>query len=643
VSGLKPGDNTLELRVAGVKRSSLRLVNHPLTGPLFSGPHQQPFVCQTEANGLGPASDPDCSAKTIVQYYYKSTEPTSPFPLAEIVAEFYNPPGSFSAGFKAYNPASPPSDVAQTVTSDGHMVPYIVRRELGTLNRAVYDIQFLHQPGQPLPNPWASSTPGWNGRLVYVFEGGCGTGHHQGTLGILGGPQEPLLAQGYAVATSTLNVFATDCNDRVSAETLSMVKEHFIKEFGAPAHTIGWGESGGAMQVYLTAQNYPGLLDGILPIKNFPDMMSFVQFTADCTLVDSALNSSGSLWTQPQKTAVSGFASWRMCELITRYKIRPLDAQNCDASLPKGSVYNPTDNPRGARCDLFDSQVNTYGRDPRTGLARRPFDNEGVQYGLGAFNSGKITAEQFVGLNEHIGGFDADGRLSPTRNQVDEETLRLVYERGLVLTGGGGLSNVPIIDWRPYSDELTSVDGHPLFLSLATRARLIAAYGNAGNQVIRVSPRETWFDWNIEASSGPAALLAKLDQWLDNIAADQAAGTAAEKVVRDRPPDLQSGCIGLDGENILAEDELAKPSIQKGLGRCNPSYTVYAMPRVVAGAPLSNDILKCALKPLSAADYTQPLSADQLKRLQAVFSSGVCDYTRPGVGQQMTRATWQRF
>ena len=57
---------------------------------------------------------------------------------------------------------------------------FIVRVETGTINRGVYRIAFLHQPGQPLPDPW-TEIPGWNGRLVYSFGGGCRTGFRQGT------------------------------------------------------------------------------------------------------------------------------------------------------------------------------------------------------------------------------------------------------------------------------------------------------------------------------------------------------------------------------------------------------------------------------------------------------------------------------
>src|SRR6266852_303055 len=50
VEGLKIGKNTLEVKSAK-GREKLELINYPTTGPVFSGPHQKPFVCQTEQAG----------------------------------------------------------------------------------------------------------------------------------------------------------------------------------------------------------------------------------------------------------------------------------------------------------------------------------------------------------------------------------------------------------------------------------------------------------------------------------------------------------------------------------------------------------------------------------------------------------------
>ncbi|MEO7649855.1 MAG: DUF6351 family protein, partial [Bryobacteraceae bacterium] len=162
LEGLAPGINKLEVRVKG-KRAKLELKNHPIGGPIFSGPHQKPFVCETEAAGLGPAIDADCSAKTLVSYFYRSNQPP--------------------ASFKPFDPAAPrPADLERTTTSTGQTVDYIVRREKGTINRAIYEIAFLHVPGQPLPDPWRAAQ-GWNGRLVYSFGGGCRAGYRQAASG----------------------------------------------------------------------------------------------------------------------------------------------------------------------------------------------------------------------------------------------------------------------------------------------------------------------------------------------------------------------------------------------------------------------------------------------------------------------------
>ena len=67
VEGLKIGKNTLEVNSAK-NSAKLELINYPITGPVFSGPHQKPFVCQTEQAGLAAPLDDDCSAKTMVTF-----------------------------------------------------------------------------------------------------------------------------------------------------------------------------------------------------------------------------------------------------------------------------------------------------------------------------------------------------------------------------------------------------------------------------------------------------------------------------------------------------------------------------------------------------------------------------------------------
>ncbi len=78
VTGLRLGDNELVARGKGRRSAELTLRNHPITGPVFSGPHERPFICQTQdfvlptGKKLGPPLDPNCSVATRVDYLYKS-------------------------------------------------------------------------------------------------------------------------------------------------------------------------------------------------------------------------------------------------------------------------------------------------------------------------------------------------------------------------------------------------------------------------------------------------------------------------------------------------------------------------------------------------------------------------------------------
>ena len=59
--------------------------------------------------------------------------------------------------------------------------------------------------------------------------------------------------------------------------------------------------------------------------------------------------------------------------------------------------------------------------------------------------------------------------------------------------------------------------------------------------------------------------------------------------------------------------------------------------------PEANDIIKCQLKPVDMADYKVKLTAAETERLKKAFPGGVCDWTKPGVGQVKPAKTWQSF
>ena len=65
------------------------------------------------------------------------------------------------------------------------------------------------------------------------------------------------------------------------------------------------------------------------------------------------------------------------------------------------------------RGTFWDGLVNVFGVDNQTGFARSAYDNVGIQYGLNALNAGDITTDEFLDINEKIGGLDIDGHLVP--------------------------------------------------------------------------------------------------------------------------------------------------------------------------------------------------------------------------------------
>jgi hypothetical protein len=153
----------------------------------------------------------------------------------------------------------------------------VVRIETGTINRSIYQIAILDDPMTGPVGPLAPPK-GWNGSLVFSFGGGCVGGWYRqaDTLGFASARDsvsavvnDNVVGKGYSEVSSSLNVAGNNCNDTISAETMMMIKEHFVKTFGKPVFTIGRGASGGSYQQNQIADNYPGLLDGIIPSLTF--------------------------------------------------------------------------------------------------------------------------------------------------------------------------------------------------------------------------------------------------------------------------------------------------------------------------------------------------------------------------------------
>ena len=635
VTGLRQGVNLL--RVEGENAAAdLTVVNYPSTGPIFSGPYQEPYLCLSEitpgrdgekrrfAIGNGEflddsATDENCSLDGRVDYVYHSTDT--------------------EVGFKALiDLTSRPQDLAFTTTNEGQEVPYIVRIETGTINRAIYQIAILHDPQTAVLSALSPSLQ-WNGRLVYTFGGGCEAGYFQAnsTAGVL---RDNMLGRGYAVASSTLNVNAQGgCNDVLSAETAMMVKEHFIESYGEPRYTIGNGGSGGAMQQLHIAGAYPGILDGLLPSMTFADSVSYFTDSQECeSLLRDYVNDPDKALSEETKAILGGWSMWSVCDQSLGQRPKRVGPGDCSAQIPEAARYNPATNPEGIRCSIYDGMKNIFGEKlyPEIGVnrefARVPHDNIGVQYGLAALNEGLISKELFLDLNENIGGWDIDVNSQPERTEADDDAVRIAYETGRITSGGAGLAQVPIIDDRSYLDDIGNF--HASVYSFVTRARLQRDNGHADNFVLRRHNSEM----NLADDN-----LALMDQWLANIQADTSPADTMSKIVRAKPADLQNDCFAENGERIVEEPNFNPDKLFDNTeGSCNRLYPPHAGLRLVAGGPLTNDVLKCQLKAIDFDDFKVEFTDEEKSQLRSIFSEGICDWSKPGVHQQVNK-TWLSF
>ncbi|NUS00692.1 MAG: hypothetical protein HOV67_36190 [Kribbellaceae bacterium] len=615
VGNLRLGTNVL--RAAGGGRgTTLEVRNYPRSGPVFSGPHEQPFVCETAqftipviGGTLGAPLDADCTVKPRVDYFYRTT--------AGVYAKW-------PAGTKSY-----PADLARTDSGD----PFIVRMETASADRAVVQTTMLHDPlREAAPTPTRRSSS-WNGRAIFTLGGGCAGGWYRSGTTTGGVTDAFLLGRGYALMSSSLNVFGQNCNDLTAAESAMMTKELFVEHYGRPDFTVGFGCSGGSYQAHQITDNYPGIFDGIIVGCSFPEVgFGTVSFISDSWLLDSYFKRSRLVWTQEQKRKVAGVQTYATLPSMAISAARIDPRQNCGI-VPAALRYDPVTNPQGARCDVFDHTINAYGVDPRTRFVRRPLDNVGVQYGLKVLRSGAITPAQFLDLNASIGGFDTDAGLVPSRTVADVQAVRAAYRTGRLTNGGGGLKDVPIIDYRAYYDTQSYGDIHVRYHTLSMRARLLKANGTAANQVSLLEDAR----YGLFSTASPLLQHAvdSMDQWLTVLMADDTARPRIAKIVAARPAGLVEGCRGASGF-------IAQPLDRNPSSACEKLYPSASFPREVAGEGVAADVIKCNLRAPVRSDYPGFTDADW-RRLHAIFPGGVCDWSKPGVGQQPLAGTWLNF
>jgi hypothetical protein len=445
-------DNEISVTIRGKPGSYLTIqVDYEtgLTGPVFSGPQQYPFIPRTEQSSpsLGqPLVDNHAMGIPIYDVYENGTKTG--------VMIGYSKDGSIPTRVDYYyrttagkfvrlaNPTDRPSDMVNTTTTEGLTVPYIVRLERGTINRFIYGLAML-APYDDLESPWDTwDMSAWNGRLLFRFDGGVGIGHSQGTLGVSSPLYHDALSMGYAVAYSTGTVTGVHYNLVLGGETVLLVKDHFVTRYGEPEYTISIGGSGGGIQQYIYAQNHPGLLDGIIPQACYPDMHTQTIPVGDGMLLEyyfdvvapkqgdstfGGFNLSGWPFAMPSwmgsilpRTWIEGASSSDTVKHPVYYPmtghlgstemvngwlgLTPMCLNPLWHSVSGVNLWYPQAQVQATKWTHADDLVNIFGVD-EYGYARRDWDNVGVQYGLQALKDGHITVAQFLDINARVGGW----------------------------------------------------------------------------------------------------------------------------------------------------------------------------------------------------------------------------------------------
>ena len=614
VESLKVGRNVVVASARGAKSGSATIVNHPNGGPVFSGPQVQPWTCQEGA------VDEQCNQPATYDFFYKPTGGT---------------------GFQPYDPENPPSDVATTTTDQGKAVPYIVRVETGYQARDQYKIAALYDPAKP----WTSWAPqkGWNHKLLITHGASCGIERVAGTAPDV--MKDFALSRGFAVGSTALNNSGHNCNLVTQAESIVMMKERLVEQYGELRYTIGTGGSGGALAQHWMANAFPGLYQGILPAASFPDASSTGQQLVGYNLLrayheNPAKWAPGVTWDPVSIGLVEGHPNHVNSIVFDTLFWTDLGVPDDSCvGVAEEDVYDPATNPAGIRCTLSDYAINAFGvrgseewgpveRELGRGFANLPFDQVGVQFGLDPLEKGLITPAQFVDLNAKVGGRDIDVRPIAARTETSSAALRNAYRTGLI-NRGNHLDKVAIIDLRGPDPGAF----HDAYRSWAVRARLEREQGAfPKNHVI-------WFG-NVPLAGDPgfeAEAFVAMDRWLAAVEADQSDKPLARKIQDLRPTDVQDRCSNLPGFEMVDVP---------GAGRVcenDQIQTRYGTPNTVAGESVATDTNKCALKPLRRSDYYPIAFTDaQWAQLESAFPTGVCDWSRPGPEEQDTIA-WQTY
>ena len=580
--------------------------------------------------------------------------------------------------------------MGKVTLADGREVDFVVRREVGSINRFLYSIAML-APAPGADNAAQDDTSLWNGKLLYWFQGGVAIGHTQGT--VHSGSMNPdVLGQGWAIVHSSGNNTGTHYNLNLAGETAMMTKERFIERYGAPMYTVGLGGSGGAIQQYIIAQNHPGVLDGLLPVQSYPDMVTQTIHVGDCELLEyymDATDRTNPKWLTtknrswlvgmnaeqddagnnakvndalaPLKLALGYSTAKGSTECIPAWRgLTPLAMNPWYGQAPNAQFYEPLADILSIRWTHYDDLRNVYGVDA-TGAARVTWDNVGVQYGLRSLKEGKITPAEFLHLNWNVGGWKHPS------NMVQETfpffgTTAAEIQKALSIPGyfdpwssknmlgsvGAG-QPMPRSKGDPIAMRAAYTSGHVFSGKLEVPAidhrqymereldmhnshQSFASRQRVLNKMGHTDNMVVWFTDTkpgVAKASQSLEALSVMDRWLTGMRLNPGGGITGNK-----PAEATDACYDLQGKLVYRGSDAWNGILDgQAPGECTQAFPLYGTSRTVAGAPIEGGVYDCARKSVDTAladgTYAPWLpDAAQIAQLKQIFTEGVCDYSR---------------
>ena len=636
---------------------------------LYSGPNQYPFYCMTLDSDLGqPEID---NYRGFGVPVYRDIE-------AMQTAIGYSKDCGVKAQLRYFKfngnrfvRLSP-----DEIQSPANLDAPLFRVEHGSINRFIYTLA-MPITAEEIGDRLAQSK--WNRRLIYQFNGGAGIGYRQGRQRahrVLGRVKQQML-DGYAVISSSGNRTSYTYNMLLAEDTARRVKHHFVSLYGAPMYTVGIGGSGGGLAQYLIAQNSQGILDGLIPLYSYPDMITTTTYALDCDLLNNYFTfraKDRGVWDD-----------WRRRQLLEGMNalndfpqdigfLQPVNQLMAGfaPSFPSGNsecingyfgLSSLINNPRqGFLRDLFEDKVVTetkwsywqdvshiFGKDEH-GYGLTTWDNVGVQYGLLALRQGHISIEEFLDVNRKIGSWkpqeqmmeetiwtpfghrlpiwlslwgnqnitESEHGVAP-RREGSMEAMNAAYRWGQVFIGEVSL---PILDVRHYLEG--ELDMHHISASFYSRLRMQAARGHADNHVI----------WMADKEHDPVTPAFKaMDAWLLKLKSNPGV-TASEA----KPQFITDTCFDADGA-VLAQGDGVWDGEWNGqkVGACQNHFPMFSTSRIQAGGNWQSDIFKCDLMAIDEAVtsgvYRSIDVSAYLDELRAIFPQGVCDYRQKDLGR----------